>query len=118
VFLGRVFNPPPDARRAALVRSAVEYWVQLNRSWDPRNWIRRVSYWVKKWRAERRIVKLIRSAIAAGRLAPAFTPAEVSEATELERIVADRFLPNHIVGNAGGEREFFVEEAAGRFRLK
>lgn len=117
VFLGRVFNPPSEARRGALVRSAVEHWVQLNRSWDPRNWVRRGRYWVNKWRAERRIISLIRSAIAAGRLERAFTAAEVSEATELQRVVADRFLPNHALGNAGGEREFFVEDSPGRFRL-
>jgi len=117
VFLGRVFNPPSEARRGALVRSAVEHLVQLNRSWDPRNWVRRGRHWVNKWRAERRIVSLIRSAIMAGRLGRVFTPAEVSEATELERVVADRFLPNHALGNAGGEREFFVEDSPGRFRL-
>lgn len=118
VFLGRVFNPPSDARQAALVRSAVEYWVQLNRSWDPRNWIRRTTWFVKKMRAERRIIELVKSAVRAGRLGTIFTPAELSAATDLERVVADRFLPNHAVGNAAGEREFFVEESAGRFRLK
>jgi len=118
VFLGRVFNPPPDARCAALVRSAVEQWVQLNRSWDPRNWIRRATYFVKQLRAERRILRLIRSAIGGGFLGAIFTPAEVSSATDLERVIADRFLANHTVGNAVGEREFFVEESPGRFRLK
>ena len=118
VFLGRVFNPPSEARRGALVRSAVEHWVQLNRSWDPRNWVRRGRYWVDKWRAEKHIISLIRSAIVAGRLGRIFTPAEVSDVTELERVVADRFLPNHAVGNVGGEREFFVEDSPGRFRLK
>jgi hypothetical protein len=118
VALGRVFNPPPAVRRAALVRSAVEHWVQLNRSWDPRNWIRRATYWVRKWRAEKRITNRIRAARAEGRLGDTFTPAEVSTATELEPVVADRFLPNHTVGNFAGEREFFVQEPSGRFRLK
>ncbi len=118
VFLGRVFNPPPDARRAALVRSAVEHWVQLNRSWDPRNWIRRARYYVRKMRAERRILKLIRSAIANGRLGETFTPVEVSATTEVEGVIADRFLPNHRVGNVAGERKFFIEDPPGRFRLR
>ena len=118
VFLGRVFNPPPDVRSAALVRSAVEHWVQLNRSWDPRNWIRRARYYVQKMRAERRILKLIRSAIGNGRLGETFTPAEVSAATEVEGDVADRFLPNHRVGNVAGDREFFIEDQPGRFRLR
>jgi hypothetical protein len=118
VFLGRVFNPPSDARKAALVRSAVEHWVQLNRSWDPRNWLR-VGIWTfKKWRAERRIVELVKAAIREGRLSDTFSPAEVSAATDLERVVADRFVPNHAVGSAAGEREFFVQESANRFRLK
>jgi len=118
LFLGRVFNPPPEARQAAMVRSAVEYWVQLNRSWDPRNWLRRLLWFVKKIRAERRIVRLIKSAIVDGRLKTSFTAEELSKATELERIVADRFLPNHAVGNLDNERPYFVAESGGRFRLK
>jgi hypothetical protein len=118
VFLGRVFNPPPHAGRAALVRSAVERWVQLNRTWDPRNWIRRVAYYVRKLIAERRIVKLIRSAVADGRLGGTFTSTELSAAIQLERTVVDRFLPNHTVGNVVGEREFFAEGSPGQFRLK
>jgi hypothetical protein len=118
VFLGRVFNPPSDARRAALARSAVEHWVQLNRSWDPRNWFRRIAYRVRKRRAETRIVKLIRAAVADSRLGTSFSPDEVATATELGSVVAGRFLPNHVVGNAGGERALFEEGASGRYRLK
>ena len=118
VFLGRVFNPPSDATRAAAVRSAVDHWVQLNRSWDPRNWVRRLAYFARKYMAERRIVTLIRAAIRDGRLTSPFSASDVSTATDLDRIVADRFLPNHRVGNPGDEREFFVEESSGRFRLK
>jgi hypothetical protein len=116
--LGRVFNPPPAVRRVALVRSAVEHWVQLYRTWDPRNWVRRGAHALRKRRAENRIIGLIRHAKAAGWLGEIFTALDVSNATELERVVADRFLPNHTVGNAGGEREFFVEDSAGRYRLK
>jgi len=118
VFLGRVFNPPSDARRAALARSAVEHWVQLNRPWDPRNWFRRIAYRVRKRRAETRILKLIRAAIADGRLGSSFSPNEVATAIELDKVVADRFLPNHVVGNAGGERALFIQEWSGRYRLK
>lgn len=85
VFLGRVFNAPPEARRAALVISAVDYWVQLNRSWDPRNWVRRFEFFVKKWLAERRILGLIRAAIVAGRLPNKFTAAQLAEATDIEK---------------------------------
>lgn len=118
LFLGRVFNPPPEARQAAMVRSAVEYWVQLNRTWDPRNWVRRLSWFLKKMRAERRIITLIKSAIGDGRLGESFTTEQLSNATELERVVADRFLPNHAVGNLDNEREYFVPESGGRFRFK
>jgi hypothetical protein len=118
VFLGRVFNPPTDAARSAMVRSAVNYLVQLNRSWDPRNWFRKLAYWAQKHRAERCILSMIRTALRDGRLESPFTASDVSTATELEQIVANRFLPNHCIGNPGGEREFFVEKRSGRFRLK
>ncbi len=116
--IGRVFNPPPAVRRAVAVRSAIEHWVQLNRTWDPRNWFRRATYLLRKRRAENRILRLIREARAAGRLGTTFTAADVSTATDLERIVADRFLPNHLVGNRDGEREIFFQEADGRYRLR
>ena len=116
-FVGRVYSPPPEARRAALVRDAVEHWVQLNRSWDPRNWVRRASYYVRKLRAEKRIIKSIREAIAAGRLGELFTAAEVAQATQIERAVIDRFLGNHVPGNVDQERAYFVQAEAERFRL-
>lgn len=118
LFLGRVFNPPASARSAATSRSAIEHLTQLNRWWDPRNWFRRIAYEVKLWRSERRLVEMITASLKAGTLTSPFTSAEVSRATGMEGVVADRFLPNHTVNNPGGEREFFVETENGRFRLK
>lgn len=116
-FVGRVYNPPKEARRAALVRDVFEHWVQLNRSWDPRNWVRRAAHWYKKWRAEKRIVGMIRDAIREGTLNEPFHAADVSRAIDLESVIAERFLANHTHGNIDGERVFFAAEGTG-FRLR
>lgn len=109
-FVGRTYNPPKEVRRAALVRDVLEHFVQLNRTWDPRNWLGKAMHWNRKRRAENRLVGMVRRALTTGRLSEPFSAAEMSVAIELEAVVAEPFLANHSPGNADGERVFFERD--------
>jgi hypothetical protein len=65
---------------------------------------------------EGQTIKLIRNAVASGRLKEPFTPNEVNGAIGIT--FAETFLPKHRVGNPGGTTELFIQVSRGVYRLK
>jgi hypothetical protein len=65
---------------------------------------------------ERNTIRLIREAVAAGRIPAQFTPSDVNDALGIDW--AGTFLPKHRVGNPGKNSELFVQVTPGLYRLK
>jgi hypothetical protein len=61
-------------------------------------------------------IRLIREAVAAGRIPVQFTPSDVDAALGIDW--AGTFLPKHRVGNPGKNTALFVQVSRGLYRLK
>jgi hypothetical protein len=65
---------------------------------------------------EGQTIRLIREAVAAGRIPKQFRPADVNAALKIP--FAGTFLPKHRVGNPGNNTALFVQISRGLYRLK
>jgi hypothetical protein len=65
---------------------------------------------------EGQTIRLIREAVAAGRISKQFRPVDVNTALGIDW--AGTFLPKHCVGNPGNNTELFVKISRGLYRLK
>jgi hypothetical protein len=61
-------------------------------------------------------IRLIRDAVAAGRIPAQFKPADVNAALGIG--CAGTFLPKHCVGNPGNNTELFVKVSRGLYRIR
>jgi hypothetical protein len=64
---------------------------------------------------DRKTIRQIKQAVAAGKIPRVFKPPDVNKALEIGW--AGTFLPKHRVGNPGGNTELFVQVERGTYRL-